>query len=69
MYEFRVTFPERYGKGSPGHEDPSARQGHYVEVEAENARSAWNKVHERFPFERIEVQPWKPVWLPADCNK
>jgi len=26
---FRVTLPDRYPPTSPGHRDPTARQGHY----------------------------------------
>lgn len=30
MVEARVTFPNQYPKGSLGHDDVSARQGHYI---------------------------------------
>jgi hypothetical protein len=45
MRDFRVTFPDR-----PVHEE--------CHVKAEDHRIAWAKMHERFPFERIEVRPW-----------
>jgi len=34
---FRCTFPRRYPATSPGHADPTARQGYYVEANSEDA--------------------------------
>jgi len=34
MKEFRITCPERYPPSSPGHRDPSARQGYYQVAES-----------------------------------
>lgn len=65
MNEYRITFPDRYPLGSPGHADPSARQGYYILASTQEAALARVKDHSggklalARPGERVEIQPWK----------
>lgn len=65
MPEFRITFPDRYPINSPGHRDPSARQGYYLRASTQEAVLARVKDHSggkialARPGERIEIQFWK----------
>ncbi len=53
---FRVTRDSAYGPGSAGHNDLSAREGHYVKANSE--QEALAIVRLRFPFDsgRFTVQ-------------
>jgi len=63
---FRCTRPAVYGPDCPGHLDPSARQGHYIE--ADTAEQAQHKMHHLFPDDRkFDVQPWEP-YNPTDSE-
>lgn len=55
--EYRVTRPELYPPGSPGHENPAGRQGHYVLAHSEE--EALESVRERFPGEALDVELWQ----------
>jgi hypothetical protein len=67
--EFRITRPEAYpNPDTPGHKDPSARQGYYVHAtDAENAKEVFRdmvaKDRQRFAgvetTERFDVQDWQ----------
>jgi len=58
MRQFRCTRPEVYSPGTPGHEDRSARQGHYIFAETPEEAIAIMK--RLFPEEnRFDLQEWK----------
>lgn len=56
MPNFRITRASFYDKGTPGHTDPSARQGYYVE--AEDAKHALWAAAREFPGETLDCQSW-----------
>lgn len=58
MRQFRCTRPEVYSRGTPGHKDRSARQGHYIFAETPEEAIAIMK--ERFPEENsFDLQDWR----------
>lgn len=64
--EWRVTIPGRYGPGTPGHTDPSARQGHYVgAVDEAGAASLVREQLRLRAGEPMDVQPWDDGPVPT----
>lgn len=64
MPHYRVTRPEGYKPGTPGHTDKSARQGYYTDAgdEEEARRIIRERVKHDFPSvvnERLDVQLWR----------
>lgn len=47
MNEYRCTRPDAYEPGSPGHEEPKARQGYYIR--ANDEAGAMTIMRARFP--------------------
>jgi hypothetical protein len=58
MNEYRCTFPRYYPKGSLGHNNPSARQGHYVK--ANNHSELMDKMRDQGLSQHgtVEIQLW-----------
>lgn len=55
---FRCTRPDAYGPNTPGHTDPSARQGYYIQTPGETEARA--EMRQRFPKDsRFDVTPWR----------
>ena len=52
---YRITRPDHYPRRSPGHADPSARQGYYVH--ADSAADAVKLVASDFSDDFFDVQP------------
>lgn len=63
LSEYRVTYPLCYEPNTPGHTDPSARQGYYVTAEEpeQAARKSCNASSVLLAV--IDVQPWKGDFL------
>ena len=58
MPMYRCTRPEVYDPGCPGHTDPTARQGYYIEADSE--RAALFRMHEKFPEDtKFDIYEWK----------
>ena len=58
MTQFRLTRPDCYEPGCPGHKDPSARQGYYIDADSEE--EALLRMKQRFPEDKgFDVQVWK----------
>jgi hypothetical protein len=56
--EYRCTRPNCYPPRSPGHKDPSARQGYYVN--ADNPDEARERMREWFPHDtHFDVELWR----------
>lgn len=56
---YRLTRPDRYGPGTPGFSNASARQGYYVTAESPEAARAAIREREGFDAsERLTVQCW-----------
>lgn len=55
---YRVTRPEAYSVNTPGFNDPSARQGHYIKADSKELALA--EMSKRFPNEKnFDVQEWE----------
>lgn len=60
MKEYRCTRNALYSHNCIGHDDITARQGHYIK--AQSKEEAWEKMAIRFPEEVAEgftVQEWE----------
>ena len=58
MNQYRCTRPEVYEEGCPGHTEPGARQGHYIDALTEE--EALMRMKQWFPAESwFDIQLWK----------
>lgn len=57
MIVYRMTRPNAYGVGTPGHLELSARQGYYIRALSE--AEAHREMRERFPYDsHFDLQVW-----------
>lgn len=57
MREYRITRPEKYGPRSPGHSNPSARQGYFVHAKTpDHARKDFRKKHKVAERKPLDVE-------------
>lgn len=59
MSVYRCTRTDAYAAGTPGHVNPSARQGHYIEAES-HAKAALVMLSRFGGEKRFTVQKWDP---------
>jgi len=58
MAEWRMTRPNLYPEGSLGHDNPSARQGHYIRAASES--DAHLEMKKRHPEDsHFDCERWK----------
>jgi hypothetical protein len=55
--EWRCTRPNSYPPRSPGHKNPSARQGYYVRADNRDEAREWMRAH--FPNDtHFDIELW-----------
>jgi len=61
MNHYRVTRPQAYGPGTPGHTMPHARQGHYTNAKDPIGAALAVRDREGFMDVIYDVQPWQGI--------
>ena len=59
MNEYRITRPDSYPEGSPGHTDPSQRQGYYIVAVDTASALVTYRGHWEDPNSRLDIELWK----------